>query len=137
MVVESYMLGPTHGVSPSQHPCMSTSPHCDPHTCPPILMCRSTLEEAAAEFERREPRGEIVVLVEGYLPTAEEEKGDADVSDVLRSLLEGGEPVSSAVRETMEAVGTRVGARRKDVYDLALKMKRRMKAPAVVTEGSG
>ncbi|KXZ49311.1 hypothetical protein GPECTOR_22g905 [Gonium pectorale] len=88
---------------------------------------RSTLEGALREFtEVREPRGEICLLIEGA--------GDGDsftaggggsaaadpgaVERVLRELLSGGMPVSSAVKEVV----ANLGANKKQAYAAALRL---------------
>ncbi|KAG2495402.1 hypothetical protein HYH03_006351 [Edaphochlamys debaryana] len=90
---------------------------------------RSTLDGALREFGEggaRVARGEIVLLIEGTAGGTDGGGGGASgsrsdpaaVERVLRELIAGGTPVSSAVKEVMADLG----ANRKAAYALALRI---------------
>jgi len=95
---------------------------------------RSTLSEARAEFERRAPRGEITLVIEGYdgdeLALASDEDDDDDsapsssnVEDAVRSLLEDGASPSDASRR----VAKELGVRRRETYGVAQRLSEELK----------
>ncbi|MEK7466190.1 MAG: 16S rRNA (cytidine(1402)-2'-O)-methyltransferase [Planctomycetota bacterium] len=80
---------------------------------------RATLGELAERWEKREPRGEFTVLVEGTTET-EEAKAE-DVETALRAALAAGKSVSAAAKEVAAALGRP----RNVVYALALRLEGR------------
>ena len=96
---------------------------------------RSTLSEARAEFERRAPRGEITLVIEGYdgdqpaLVSDEDDDDDnsapssSNVEDAVRSLLEDGASPSDASRR----VAKELGVRRRETYGVAQRLSEELK----------
>jgi 16S rRNA (cytidine1402-2'-O)-methyltransferase len=93
---------------------------------------RSTLSEARAEFERRAPRGEITLVIEGYdgdeLVFASDEENDGapsslNVEDAVRALLEDGASPSDASRR----VAKDLGVRRREAYGVAQRLSEELK----------
>jgi 16S rRNA (cytidine1402-2'-O)-methyltransferase len=78
---------------------------------------RTTLAEAALHFERVEPRGEFVLVIEGYTGT-DTPLGDAQLVDQLRGLVDAGLSKRDAVAE----VASRTGEPRRRVYDLSIRL---------------
>ena len=84
---------------------------------------RGTLDEAAAEFSARTPRGEITLVVEGagedgaFGESRAAATGD-DLEAALASMMSDGASPSEAARR---AAGE-LGARKKEAYALALKL---------------
>jgi len=75
---------------------------------------RGTLTELAAGAAEDPPRGEIVILVDrGHLPTVSE----ADLEQDLRAALE-----TQSVRDAADLVARMHGRKRREVYQLALKL---------------
>lgn len=80
---------------------------------------RGTLEQAQREFEQRNPRGEMTLVIEGLSETAADElPSEEDVELGLRTLMDAGVSPSEASRQVVEGTGMR----RKMVYALALKL---------------
>ncbi|KAG0554000.1 hypothetical protein KC19_12G055000 [Ceratodon purpureus] len=80
---------------------------------------RGTLEQAQKEFEERNPRGEMTLVIEGLSESAANElPSEEDVKLELRTLLDAGVSPSEASRQVVEGTGMR----RKMVYALALKL---------------
>ncbi len=78
---------------------------------------RTTLAEAVSHYAENEPRGEYVLVVEGYAPPTEPE---ATVEDALREVArmrEGGMSLRDAVKRAAEITGLPRNA----VYDAAVK----------------
>jgi 16S rRNA (cytidine1402-2'-O)-methyltransferase len=77
---------------------------------------RGTASEVLAHFQAREPRGEIVIIVEGA-PPEQLEQWDADqVLAALQTRLDAGDPLSAAAKTVAAASGWD----RKAVYALAV-----------------
>ena len=76
---------------------------------------RTTLAGAALHFERVEPRGEFVLVVEGRTG-GDGPRGDDELVDELRRSLEAGLTKRDAVAE----VARRTGEPRRRVYDLSI-----------------
>lgn len=74
---------------------------------------RGTLDEAVA-WAGVQPRGELVLVVDGAPPT---EADEADLQEAVRKLLALGAPV----REAAQEVAHRFGVPKRRVYELALK----------------
>ncbi|XP_073386864.1 uncharacterized protein [Physcomitrium patens] len=80
---------------------------------------RGTLQQARKEFEERNPRGEMTLVIEGLSESAADElPTEEDVKAELRALLDSGVSPSEASRQVVEGTGMR----RKMVYALALKL---------------
>lgn len=77
---------------------------------------RGTASQVLAHFQAREPRGEIVIVVEGA-PPEQREQWDADqVLAALQTRLDAGDPISAAAKTVAAASGWD----RKAVYALAV-----------------
>ena len=76
---------------------------------------RATLAEAAEHFERIEPRGEFVLVVEGR-PARSGPMADDEVIAALRRSLDGGLSKRDAVAE----VAKRTGEPRRRIYELSI-----------------
>ncbi len=63
---------------------------------------RTTLAQAVEMYSEKAPKGEFVLIIEGYQPTEGEKDGpdEDDMLEEVRALMEGGAPLSSAVKET-------------------------------------
>ena len=86
---------------------------------------RGTLSEAAAEFESRQPRGEITLCIEG--------SGGDDAGLIVNGVNRStGEGLEAALKEMMDAgtspseaskrAAAELGAKKKEAYALALKL---------------
>lgn len=76
---------------------------------------RGTLEEVAAYYREREPRGEVVICLAGASPAAEE--GDEEAArDLARTMLRQG----ASSKEIVRALRARHGIERNRAYALAL-----------------
>ena len=95
---------------------------------------RGTLDEAREEFERRAPRGEITLLIEGYgdgsaSTAASDDESDEDipsassVEEALRAMLADGHSPSEASRR----VAKDLGVRRRDTYGVAQRLSEEIK----------
>jgi len=94
---------------------------------------RSTLTEAREEFERRAPKGEITLVIEGYSGDINLNAGagdDADegvevssVEDAVRALLIEGVSPSEASRR----VAKELGVRRRETYGVAQRLSETLK----------
>jgi len=95
---------------------------------------RSTLSEAKTEFERRAPRGEITLVIEGAAEGADVRADDDDaegdsapsastIEGALRGLLQTGVSPSEASR----TVAKDLGIRRRDTYSLAQRVAEQLK----------
>lgn len=93
---------------------------------------RGTLDEAAREFGSREVRGEVVVVLGGAavveLPAAE-----ADVVAALRRHVAAG----TSWRDAASAVAGELGVARRQVYGLALALRRQDEDPPSPGEEAG
>ncbi len=76
---------------------------------------RGSLSEAVALFDDREPRGEYVLVVAGASPVEVTE-------DSLRNALEQEAASGSSRRDAVETVVSMTGAKKRQVYDLALQL---------------
>ncbi len=76
---------------------------------------RGTLAEAVAHTEAVEPRGEYVLILEG---AAEQEVTEASLLDALRRELASGQ----SRRDAVATVVAMTGAKKRQVYDLALQL---------------
>ena len=76
---------------------------------------RGTLGELAEFYASNEPKGEIVILVAPSVENAEDRR--ADVEKLLREALK-----TQSIRDAVSEVSAVTGARKKDVYELALKL---------------
>ncbi|XP_052169068.1 uncharacterized protein LOC127785711 isoform X1 [Oryza glaberrima] len=79
---------------------------------------RGTIGEANEAFATRQPKGEITVLIEGKLISADETPSEDFLEHELRELMTQGHPLSAAVKMVSEATS----AKKKDVYALALRL---------------
>lgn len=63
---------------------------------------RTTLAQAVEMYSEKAPKGEFVLIIEGYQPTEGEKDGpdEDDMLEEVRTLMDGGAPLSSAVKET-------------------------------------
>jgi len=98
---------------------------------------RGTLSEAKTEFERRAPRGEITMVIEGFhgedgraYTSADDDEEDvsassssASVEDALRELLGAGVSPSEASRR----VAKELGVRRRETYGVAQRLSEELK----------
>ena len=94
---------------------------------------RSTLSQAKEEFERRAPRGEITLVIEGAKEGVEMRDDDDDdetagpatssVEDALRALLASGVSPSEASR----TVAKELGIRRRETYSVAQRLSEELK----------
>ena len=86
---------------------------------------RGTLSEAVAEFESRQPRGEITLCIEG--------SGGDDAGLIVNGVNRStGEGLGAALKEMMDAgtspseaskrAAAELGAKKKEAYALALKL---------------
>ena len=75
---------------------------------------RGTLAEAAGEFEAREPRGEIVVVLEGAPPPPE-----AD-DEVVRAQVRDRMAAGQTLRDAAVSVAASLGVSRRRAYELGL-----------------
>lgn len=75
---------------------------------------RGSLADALAEFTQREPRGEIVIVVEGFVPSPQKTWDEDRVRAALGERIAAGESRSSAAK----SVADESGWPRRDVYDL-------------------
>ena len=78
---------------------------------------RTTLADAAVHFERVEPRGEFVFVVEGRSPE-EGPLADDDLIDRLRRCVASG----STKRDAVAEVARETGEPRRRVYDLSIRL---------------
>ena len=76
---------------------------------------RGTLSEAVEAFGISEVRGEIVVVLEGAQPRAQEEATDDEVRAALRQAFQGG----LTARDATSEVASSLGVPRRRVYELA------------------
>lgn len=71
---------------------------------------RQTLDEALAEYESREPRGEYVLIVEGAAPAEKEEQPSLEEAiDMVLALSEKGVPLSQAAKDVARQSGYKKG----------------------------
>jgi 16S rRNA (cytidine1402-2'-O)-methyltransferase len=75
------------------------------------------LEELAARFAAHEPKGELVVLVEGH--AAEQKWAEPRVREALAAGLQRGERLKPLTKELAALSGWSAG----DLYELGLKVK--------------
>ncbi|KAJ7535387.1 hypothetical protein O6H91_12G031000 [Diphasiastrum complanatum] len=80
---------------------------------------RGTLDQALKEFQERDPRGEVTLLVAG-LPESSMERFPTleELESRLKNLIDAGESPSEAARRVAEESAVR----RKLIYTLALKL---------------
>jgi len=82
---------------------------------------RGTLSEAIAEFETRQPRGEITLVVEGSRGAGEKESDrstGAGLELALKEMMDAGTSPSEASKRA----ASELGAKKKEAYALALKL---------------
>lgn len=82
---------------------------------------RGTLSEAIAEFETRQPRGEITLVVEGSRGAREKESDrstGAGLELALKEMMDAGTSPSEASKRA----ASELGAKKKEAYALALKL---------------
>ncbi|CAM6127613.1 unnamed protein product [Calypogeia fissa] len=85
---------------------------------------RSTLEEAKVEFEVRQPRGELTLIVEGFPEGAgTQQPTKEELMSRLEILMDAGKGPSEASKLVVEETS----ARRNVVYSLALEISKRSK----------
>ena len=65
---------------------------------------RTTLSEAIAHYEEHPPRGEVVLVIEGYTEV-EAPVEEADLLAQVQALVEGGMPLMGAVKQVAKANG--------------------------------
>jgi 16S rRNA (cytidine1402-2'-O)-methyltransferase len=78
---------------------------------------RGPLADAARWAEETEPRGELVVVIDGAPPPAS--ATDADVEAALTESLDAG----ASVRDAAAAVAARLGVPKREVYRLAVRIR--------------
>lgn len=78
---------------------------------------RGTLAEALDWVDSREPRGELVVVVEGAPAPAE--VSAQDLEDAVRAELDGG----ASARDAAAAVAAELGVARRGVYEIAVRLR--------------
>ena len=76
---------------------------------------RGSLAEAVVLYEDREPRGEFVVVIDGSAPVA---STDDSLLEALQREADGG----ASRRDAVETVVAMTGAKKRQVYDLALRL---------------
>lgn len=80
---------------------------------------RGTLEEIISYYEENEPRGEFVLIVEGFTENqadANEDNNELSAAELCRSLMDSGLDKKAAMRETAK----RLGLSRRAVYQALL-----------------
>lgn len=80
---------------------------------------RGTLEEIIEYYEENEPRGEFVIIVEGFnenQAAAAEENNELSLTELCKSLIDSGLDKKEAMRETAK----RLGLSRRAVYQAML-----------------
>lgn len=95
---------------------------------------RGTLADALRHFQAQEPRGELVVLVEGASPLSTagpasapapaEAQAPVDPLQQVTQLTQSGMPLSAAVREA----AAKLGISRKDLYSAVQAQQRKKDA---------
>jgi 16S rRNA (cytidine1402-2'-O)-methyltransferase len=85
---------------------------------------RGSLAQAAEEFAAREVRGEVVVVLGGAAPAPP--ANEADLVAALRCQVDGG----ASWRDATATVAAELGASRRQVYELALVLRRQDEDPA-------
>ncbi|MBO5454159.1 MAG: 16S rRNA (cytidine(1402)-2'-O)-methyltransferase [Clostridia bacterium] len=81
---------------------------------------RTNLEEANKYFEENQPKGEYVLVVEGFVPVFEEaELTDEDIVSKVNSLISEGMDKKSAIKETASVLNLP----KRQVYELMISNK--------------
>ena len=75
---------------------------------------RSTLGEALARYEETDPRGEFVLVVEGYVPTESEAPDEERILELWRQKAAEGMGKSAAAK----AIAKEFSLPKQEVYDL-------------------
>jgi 16S rRNA (cytidine1402-2'-O)-methyltransferase len=78
---------------------------------------RGTIDEVLAQLAEREVKGEITIIARGA-PDAEQISQDALAGEILRLIAEG-----RGVKQIAEQLGERYGMAKREVYQLALRLK--------------
>ena len=82
---------------------------------------RTTIAQAVEKYTETPPKGEFVLIVEGWKPQEGESDGTPSIDDMLKevaALTEGGKPMSSAVKETAAKYGISKNALYQAAQDL-------------------
>ena len=82
---------------------------------------RTTIAQAVEKYTETPPKGEFVLIVEGWKPQEGESDGTPSIDDMLKevaALTEGGKPMSSAVKETAAKYGISKNALYRAAQDL-------------------
>lgn len=82
---------------------------------------RTTIAQAVEKYTETPPKGEFVLIVEGWNPQEGESDGTPSIDDMLKevaALTEGGKPMSSAVKETAAKYGISKNALYRAAQDL-------------------
>ena len=78
---------------------------------------RTTISEAIVYFEETIPKGEFVLVVEGYKPEAEEKELSQDeILDMVKVLVDGGMSKKDAIKE----VSVKVNLPKREVYQMVV-----------------
>ena len=83
---------------------------------------RGTLSEAIAEFETRQPRGEITLVVEGSSGAKGEKESDRSTGAGLELALKEMMDAGTSPSEASKRAASELGAKKKEAYALALKL---------------
>ena len=76
---------------------------------------RITLSQAVAHFEEREPRGEFVLVIEGYTPSADDGVTLDDALAMVCKLTDGG----ASLKDATKAVSVETGIAKNTLYKAA------------------
>jgi 16S rRNA (cytidine1402-2'-O)-methyltransferase len=83
---------------------------------------RGTLDDAAAEFSERKPRGEITLVIEGSggggFGAGAGGASGADLESAIAAMLKDGVSPSEASKRS----ATELGAKKKEAYAIALRL---------------
>ena len=77
---------------------------------------RTTIKGAIEYFEEKEPKGEFVLVVEGYKEPEKSEITQQDILNEVKRLIDGGTDKKSAIKETAQ----KLGIKKREVYQLVL-----------------
>ena len=84
-------------------------------------VCRNTLSEAIAAYEEKEPRGEYVLIVEGFRPEEKREEEQKKWKEVpLSEHLQFYEQQGIARKEAMKRVAADRGCGKREIYQALL-----------------
>ena len=77
---------------------------------------RLPVSEMLTKYETAEVRGEFVLIIEGFVPTAKE----APSTDTLKSLIKNALDSGQSVKDISTKLSQELGLRRADIYKMAL-----------------